>query len=90
MSSTVLAVLVGGPILFFGLLTAGLLFVAAMSRSRQRVTQVARVAPPSGMLSERVRAFMTAGDVAAAIALVRAETGMTQAEAERFVDALDE
>jgi hypothetical protein len=82
MSSTVLAVLVGAPILFFGLLTAGLLFAAAMSRSRLRAT------PPSGMLSERVRAFKAADDVAAAIALVRAETGMTQAEAERFVNAL--
>jgi hypothetical protein len=83
MSSTVLAVLVGAPILFFGLLTAGVLFAAAMSRSRPRSTQ------PSGMLSERVRAFKAAEDVAAAIALVRAETGMTQTEAERFVDALD-
>lgn len=47
--------------------------------------------PPGGggTLSERVRALRTGGDPAAAVALVRAETGMGQAEAERFVDALD-
>jgi ribosomal L7/L12-like protein len=40
-------------------------------------------------LSDRVRSFKAAGDPSSAVALVRAETGMTQAEAERFVDALD-
>lgn len=39
-------------------------------------------------LSERVRAFETAGDHLAAIALVCSETGMSTAEAERFVAAL--
>ncbi|MEW2357267.1 hypothetical protein [Spirillospora sp. NPDC029432] len=40
-------------------------------------------------LSERVRAFERAADHASAVALVQAETGMTRAEAERFVAALD-
>jgi hypothetical protein len=39
-------------------------------------------------LSERVRAFEAAGDHLAAIALVCSETGMSTAEAERFVAAL--
>ncbi|MGI8332099.1 ribosomal protein L7/L12 [Actinomadura scrupuli] len=46
-------------------------------------------APGRSPLSERVRSFKAAGDPASAVALVRAETGMTQSEAERFVDALD-
>jgi uncharacterized protein YoaH (UPF0181 family) len=46
-------------------------------------------APGQSPLSERVRSFKAAGDPASAVALVRAETGMTQSEAERFVDALD-
>lgn len=41
-----------------------------------------------GSLSDRVRAFEVAGDHAAAIALVRSQTGMTAEEAERFVAAL--
>ncbi|WP_067817290.1 hypothetical protein [Actinomadura kijaniata] len=44
---------------------------------------------PGAPLSERVRAFKAAEDHASAVALVRAETGMTRAEAERFVAALD-
>jgi ribosomal protein L7/L12 len=40
-------------------------------------------------LSERVRAFERAKDHASAVALVQAETGMSHAEAERFVSALD-
>ncbi|HEX2315734.1 MAG TPA: 50S ribosomal protein L7/L12 [Thermomonospora sp.] len=46
-------------------------------------------AAPGGLLSDRVRAFLHAGDRDAAVALVRAETGMGLAEAVRFVDALD-
>lgn len=42
-----------------------------------------------GMLSDRVRAFRDAGDHASAVAMVRAETGMSQSEAVRFVNALD-
>lgn len=44
--------------------------------------------PPSGMLSDRVRAFKAAEDYESAIALVCAETGMARDEAKRFVDAL--
>jgi hypothetical protein len=40
-------------------------------------------------LSERVRAFIAAGDVPSAIALVRSETGMGAREAELFVAALE-
>ncbi|WP_242901551.1 hypothetical protein [Actinomadura terrae] len=39
-------------------------------------------------LSERVKAFVSAGDRPSAVALVRAETGMDASEAERFVAAL--
>jgi hypothetical protein len=49
----------------------------------------ARGAGPDGRLSDRVRAFMAAGDYESAIALTRAETGMTHNEAERFVAALE-
>ncbi|WP_083983355.1 ribosomal protein L7/L12 [Actinomadura hibisca] len=47
--------------------------------------------PPrlDGSLSDRVRAFKAAENLAGAVALVRAETGMSREEAERFVDALD-
>ncbi|WP_030174719.1 hypothetical protein [Spirillospora albida] len=41
-------------------------------------------------LSERVRSFTAAGDRPSAVALVRAETGLGPAEAERFVDALEQ
>ncbi|GGT88680.1 hypothetical protein [Actinomadura citrea] len=46
--------------------------------------------PPTDrpMLSERVRAFKTAGDYESALALVCAETGMEREEARRFIDAL--
>lgn len=44
--------------------------------------------PGGTLLSERVRAFKAAGDPVSAVALVCAETGMSQGEAERFVDAL--
>lgn len=47
------------------------------------------VSGAGGMLSDRVRAFKQAGDHASAVALVRAETGMTAGEAERFVAAID-
>ncbi|GAA4080776.1 ribosomal protein L7/L12 [Actinomadura miaoliensis] len=40
-------------------------------------------------LSDRVREFKANADVEAAIALVRAETGMSRGEAERFVAALE-
>ncbi|GAA4363501.1 hypothetical protein GCM10023088_06430 [Actinomadura verrucosospora] len=40
------------------------------------------------MLSDRVRAFKTAGDLGSAIALVCAETGMRRDEALRFIEAL--
>ncbi|SNT01057.1 Ribosomal protein L7/L12 C-terminal domain-containing protein [Actinomadura meyerae] len=43
---------------------------------------------PGGLLSDRVRAFLAAGDHASAVALVCAETGMRPDEAERFVAAL--
>ncbi|MFI0447205.1 ribosomal protein L7/L12 [Actinomadura sp. 6N118] len=47
-------------------------------------------AGPAGMpLSDRVRAFKAAEDFESAIAVVRAETGMTRAEATRFIDALE-
>jgi ribosomal protein L7/L12 len=39
-------------------------------------------------LSERVKAFIAAGDRASAVALVRSETGMDAEEAERFISAL--
>jgi ribosomal protein L7/L12 len=45
--------------------------------------------PGGGLLSERARTFKAAGDLASAVALVRAETGMSQSEAERFINALD-
>lgn len=44
--------------------------------------------PPEISLSERARAFISAGDRTAAVALVRGETGMSQSEAEAFLDAL--
>jgi hypothetical protein len=44
--------------------------------------------PATTPLSDRVRAFESAGDHASALALVRAETGMTTTEAERFIQAL--
>lgn len=59
-------------------------YVEAMAAGR-----IAPGLPGGGPLSERVRSFKAAGDPASAVALVRAETGMTQSEAERFVDALD-
>jgi ribosomal protein L7/L12 len=49
----------------------------------------ARHAGPDGRLSDRVRAFKAAGDHDSAIAITRAETGMTHDEAVRFVDALE-
>jgi ribosomal protein L7/L12 len=45
--------------------------------------------PPAGPLSERARALAEAGDRAGAVALVRGETGMSEHEAEKFLDALD-
>ncbi|GLW63570.1 hypothetical protein Arub01_18140 [Actinomadura rubrobrunea] len=42
-----------------------------------------------GSLADRVRGFKAQNDLESAIALVRAETGMTRAEAERFVAALE-
>jgi Ribosomal protein L7/L12 C-terminal domain len=45
--------------------------------------------PAATPLSDRVRAFKATGDHASALALVRAETGMTPAEADRFIQALD-
>lgn len=53
--------------------------------------QIPPVGPPigRGMLSDRVRTFKRAEDYESAIALVRAETGMTRSEAIRFVDALE-
>ncbi|MDL4775658.1 MULTISPECIES: 50S ribosomal protein L7/L12 [Thermomonosporaceae] len=45
--------------------------------------------PGGEMLSDRVHAFLREEDVESAIAIVRAETGLTRAEAERFVAALD-
>ncbi|QXJ23950.1 hypothetical protein AGRA3207_005184 [Actinomadura graeca] len=42
-----------------------------------------------GTLSDRVRAFVAAGDRPSAVALVQAETGMGPEEAERFVAALE-
>jgi ribosomal protein L7/L12 len=45
--------------------------------------------PSAEPLSDRARALIWAGDRAAAIALVCAETGMTESEAEAFLDALD-
>jgi hypothetical protein len=42
-----------------------------------------------GSLAERVRPLRDGGDLADAVALVWAETGMTQREAERFVSLLD-
>ncbi len=40
-------------------------------------------------LAERARGLRDGGDVGGAVALVRAETGMSPAEAERFVSVLD-
>jgi ribosomal protein L7/L12 len=48
-----------------------------------------RYRPTPTPLSERVRALKSTGDHASALALVRAETGMTPTEAERFIQALD-
>jgi hypothetical protein len=45
--------------------------------------------PPRDMLSDRVRVFLRTEDVDAAVALVRAETGLTRPEAERFIASLD-
>ncbi len=42
-----------------------------------------------GSLADRTRALCAAGDEAGAIVLVCLETGMTQDEAERFVQAID-
>ncbi|REE98647.1 50S ribosomal protein L7/L12 [Thermomonospora umbrina] len=53
-----------------------------------RVAPPAPIGPP-GMLSDRVRGFLRAGDRDAAVALVQAETGMSRPEATRFVEALD-
>ncbi|MFD0688366.1 50S ribosomal protein L7/L12 [Actinomadura fibrosa] len=47
-------------------------------------------APQRRMLSDRVRAFLAEEDVASAVAVVQAETGMTRAEAERFIAALEQ
>jgi large subunit ribosomal protein L7/L12 len=43
-----------------------------------------------GSLADRARRLRDGGDLADAVALVCAETGMTQREAERFVSALDQ
>jgi ribosomal protein L7/L12 len=48
-----------------------------------------RFRPVATPLSERVRAFKSVGDHASALALVRAETGMSPTEAERFIQALE-
>lgn len=48
-----------------------------------------RYRPATTPLSERVRAFKSTGDHASALALIRAETGMTPTEAERFIQSLD-
>jgi hypothetical protein len=57
-----------------------------------RIPPPSVVMPPSGAggrpLSERVRAFLDAGDHDSAVALVQAETGMSREEAVRFVDVL--
>jgi hypothetical protein len=45
--------------------------------------------PTATPLSDRIRAFKSTGDHASALALVQAETGMTPAEAERFIQSLD-
>jgi len=45
---------------------------------------------PEPSLSDRVRTFETGGDHASAVALVRAQTGMTTSEAEAFIRALTE
>ncbi|RSN59927.1 MULTISPECIES: hypothetical protein [Actinomadura] len=42
----------------------------------------------AGTVADRAREFVDADDRASAVALVRAETGMTAEEAGRFVDAL--
>jgi hypothetical protein len=43
-----------------------------------------------GSLAARARRHKAAGDFSAAVVLVKAETGMTEAEATEFVTALDE
>jgi hypothetical protein len=45
--------------------------------------------PLAGRLSDQVRALESAGDHPSAIAVVRAQTGMTAEEAERFIAALE-
>jgi len=50
--------------------------------------EAGRYHPTAAPLSERVRAFKAAGDHASAVALVRAETGMTPTEAETFIHTL--
>jgi hypothetical protein len=68
-------------------------YVDAMAAGRPALGPwgVVPLAPQPGgaPLSERARAFRSAGDPASAVALVRAETGMSQSEAERFLDALN-
>ncbi|MDE3724490.1 ribosomal protein L7/L12 [Nocardiopsis sp. N85] len=47
------------------------------------------VEPGPGSLADRVRELLGRDRVADAIVLVAGETGMTEAEAARFIDALD-
>jgi hypothetical protein len=46
--------------------------------------------PGEGSLAERASALRAAGDYSGAVALVRAETGMTDGDAMRFIAALSE
>lgn len=58
-------------------------------RPRQPADHAGHAGHGAHLLSDRVRAFKVARDLESAIAVVRAETGMSRDEALRFVQAIE-
>lgn len=73
---------------FIGDLESGRLPVAAPAAPPGAPPMAPEGGWASGALSDRVRAMKSLGDHESAIAVVRAETGMSRDEARRFVEAL--